>query len=81
MRLSTFNINDNYTSLDVAFDNLYIDGGGITSTKFSSLDTAFKLQPINPKQTKEINSKKAIEEYNNVTNNLSNIKYSNARLY
>jgi len=76
MKLSCYNVNDNYTSLDLAFDNLYIDGGGITSTKFSSLDTAFKLQPINPKQTKEINSKKAIEEYNNVTNNLSNIKYS-----
>jgi curved DNA-binding protein CbpA len=76
MKLSCYNVNDNYTSLDLAFDNLYIDGGGISSTKFSSLDTAFKLQPINPKQIKEINSKKAIEEYNNVTNDLTNIKYS-----
>jgi curved DNA-binding protein CbpA len=76
MKLSCYNINDNYTSLDIAFDNLYIDGGGISSSKFSSLDTAFKLQPVYTKQLKEVNTKNAIEEYNNVTNNLINIKYS-----
>lgn len=76
MKLSCYNINDNYTSLDVAFDNLYIDGGGISSSKFSSLDTAFKLQPVNTKQSKDVNTKKTIDEYYNVTNNLKNIKFS-----
>jgi hypothetical protein len=76
MKLSCYNVNDNYTTLDIAFDNLYIDGSGISSSKFSSLDTAFKLQPVNIKNIREINIKKALKDYEAVTNNLSNIKYS-----
>jgi len=75
MRLSTYNVNDNYTSLDIAFDNLYIDGGGISTSKYSSLDSAFKLQPVNTK-IKDINIKQAMDSYKNITNNLSNIQYS-----
>ena len=76
MELSTVNVNDNYTSLDIAFDNLYIEGGGINTAKFSSLDSAFKIQPINTKNFKEVNIKEAMEAYKNETNNLSTINYS-----
>lgn len=77
MKLATFNVNDNYTSLDIAFDNLYIDGGGINTSKFSSLDSAFKLQPIiNNKNSKSIDIKQAVNDYKTTTNSLSNIKYS-----
>ena len=76
MKLSCYNSNDNYTSLDVAFDNLYIDGGEISSSKFSSLDTAFKLQPVNTKQSKDVNIKIAIDEYNKITKKLTHVKYT-----
>jgi curved DNA-binding protein CbpA len=76
MELSTVNVNDNYTSLDIAFNNLYIDGGGINTSKFSSLDSAFKIQQINLKEFKEVNIKEAMESYKNETNNLSSINYS-----
>lgn len=76
-KLSTYNINDNYTSLDIAFDNLYIDGGGISTSKFSSIDSAFKLQPvINNKHSKLTNIKQALDDYKSTTNTLSNIQYS-----
>jgi curved DNA-binding protein CbpA len=65
MELSTINVNDNYTSLDIAFNNLYIDGGGVNTSKFSSLDSAFKIQPISTKNFKEVNIKDAIDSYNN----------------
>lgn len=73
--LSLSNINDNYTSLDLAFDNLYIDGGGISTSKYTSLDSAFKIQPINRKYD-EKQAKSSIESYNEFTNSLSNIKYT-----
>jgi len=79
MELSTVNVNDNYTSLDIAFDNLYIEGGGINTAKYSSLDSAFKIQPINTKNFKEVNIKEAMESYKNETNNLSTINYSKER--
>jgi curved DNA-binding protein CbpA len=79
MELSTLNINDNYTSLDIAFNNLYIDGGGINTSKFSSLDSAFKIQQINTKDFKEVNIKNAMEAYKNETNNFSKINYSKDR--
>jgi curved DNA-binding protein CbpA len=74
--LSTINVNDNYTSLDIAFNNLYIEGGGINTSKFSSLDSAFKIQPISTKEFKEVNIKNAIDAYKNETHNLSSINYS-----
>ena len=74
-QLSTYNVNDNYTSLDVAFDNLYIDGGGISTSKFTSLDSAFKLQPINTNY-KETNIKNAMDTYKSNTTALSNTKFT-----
>jgi curved DNA-binding protein CbpA len=79
MQLSTYNVNDNYTSLDIAFDNLYIDGGGITTSKFTSLDTAFKLQSINTKKVKDVNIKESIDRYKNETNNMSKIEYTKTK--
>lgn len=76
MELSTINVNDNYTSLDIAFDNLYIEGGGINTSKFSSLDSAFKIQPFTTKDFKVVNIKDAMSEYNNETTNLSYVNYS-----
>ena len=76
MELSTMNVNDNYTSLDIAFDNLYIEGGGINTSKFSSLDAAFKIQPFTTKDFKDVNIKDAMNVYNTETNNLSYINYS-----
>ena len=70
------NVNDNYTSLDIAFDNLYIEGGGINTSKFSSLDAAFKIQPFTTKDFKDVNIKDAMNVYNTETNNLSYINYS-----
>jgi curved DNA-binding protein CbpA len=49
MHLSTNFVSDTFTGLDVAFNNLYVEGGGISTSNFSSLDTAFKLQPLNKK--------------------------------
>jgi curved DNA-binding protein CbpA len=73
-KLATYNVNDNYTSLDIAFENLYIDGGGITTSKFSSLDSAFQLQPVvNNKHSKLIDIKQAMNEYKS---SLSNVNYS-----
>jgi curved DNA-binding protein CbpA len=79
MELSTLNVNDNYTSLDIAFNNLYIDGGGINTSKFSSLESAFKIQQINTKDFKEVNIKNAMEAYKNETTNFSKINYSKDR--
>jgi curved DNA-binding protein CbpA len=77
MRLSTFNVNDNYTSLDVAFDNLYIDGGGISTSKYTSLEAAFKIQTLDLNK-KEINIEEAIKTYKKETENFnnSNMKYN-----
>jgi len=76
MELSTMNINDNYTSLDIAFNNLYIDGDEINNTnKFSSLDSAFKIQQINLKDFKEVNIKEAIDAYKNETTKLSTLNF------
>ena len=76
MRLSTFNVNDNYTSLDVAFDNLYIDGGGISTSKYTSLEAAFKIQTLDLNK-KEISIEEAMKNYKKETDNFknSNIKY------
>jgi len=79
MKLSSYNVNDNYTSLDIAFDNLYVDGGGISTSKYTSLDSAFKLQPINTRVVKTTNIKEEINRYNSMTNNLSSIEYSKER--
>lgn len=79
MELSTLNINDNYTSLDIAFGNLYVDGGGVNTNKYTSLDSAFKIQPINTKDFKEVNIKDALNSYKNETTNLSSISYSKDR--
>jgi len=79
MELSTINVNDNYTSLDIAFDNLYIEGGGINTSKFSSLDSAFKIQSLNTKEFNQIDIKDAMNIYNDETNKLSQINYSKDR--
>jgi len=76
MKLSSYNVNDNYTSLDLAFDNLYVDGGGISTSKYTSLDSAFKLQPVNTRIVKNTNIKDEISKYNSITNDLANIEYT-----
>lgn len=70
MKLSTYNINDNYTSLDIAFDNLYIGGGGITTSKFTSLDAAFKIQELDF-NIENINVDSSIKKYKNDTDKFS----------
>lgn len=74
MKLSTYNINDNYTSLDVAFDNLYVNGGGITTSKFTSLDAAFKIQELNF-NIDNTNIEKAMKKYKNETDNFLNSNF------
>lgn len=82
MRLSTFNVNDNFTSLDVAFDNLYIDGGGISTNKYTSLDAAFKIQSIDL-NVPETNITDALERYKKATNtyNDPNFKFDTNSVY
>lgn len=82
MRLSTFNINDNYTSLDVAFDNLYIDGGGISTSKYTSLEAAFKIQSLDLNK-KETNIDEAIKTYKKDTEILNNpnMKYDTTNVF
>ncbi len=81
MKLSTNNFNDNYTHLDVAFDNLYIDGGNISTSKYTSLDTAFKIQSIDLNNITKINIEDAINNYNKETTRFkdSKLKYTEER--
>jgi curved DNA-binding protein CbpA len=79
---SDLTINNNYTSLDVAFDNLYIEGGGIATDKYTSLDTAFKVHNINTNiegKTTDISS--AMKRYKDETEiyNKSDFKYTNEK--
>ncbi len=67
IKLTTYNLNDNYTQLDVAFDNLYIDGGGISTSKYTSLDTAFKIQPLELNNKMNISIEDAINNYKKET--------------
>ena len=78
MNLSTYNVNSNYTLLDIAYsnDNLYIKGGGITTSSYSDLESAFKLQPFIMKNFKEKSIDEQIKEYKAFTDNLSNIEYN-----
>lgn len=66
-------INQNYVSLDVAFNNLYIENDGLNSESFSNLNAAFQIQPINMQNFKEVDIKKAFELYKNQTNILYSI--------
>lgn len=81
MRISTLNVNDNYTHLDVAFDNLYIDGGGISTSKYTSLDAAFKIQPIDLNKKTQISIEDAINNYKKETERLTDpkLKFNNER--
>ena len=74
MKLSTINVNDNYTHLDVAFDNLYIDGGGVSTSKYTSLDAAFKIQPIELNTRTNISIEDAINNYKRETERLTDPK-------
>lgn len=77
---SDLTINNNYTSLDVAFDNLYIDGGGIATDKYTSLDTAFKVQNVNNNnEGKPTDIDSAMKRYKDETEiyNKSDFKYTN----
>jgi curved DNA-binding protein CbpA len=73
LKLSNYDFNENYTSLDIAFNNLYIEGCNINTSKFSSLDSAFSIPKIN-KVIQEINIKDAINKYNSI--DLSKIVYT-----
>ena len=74
------NTNNNYTSLDVAFDNLYIEGGGIATDKYTSLDTAFKVQNVNT-NIEEQNIESSMKRYKDETElyNNSNFKFTNEK--
>ena len=77
---SDLTINNNYTSLDVAFDNLYIDGGGIATDKYTSLDTAFKVNNINTNiEGKNTDIDSAMKRYKDETElyNKPDFKYTN----
>jgi len=76
---SDLSINNNYTSLDVAFDNLYIDGGGIATDKYTSLDTAFKVHNVNNTNVEERNIDSAMKRYKDETElyNKPDFKYTN----
>jgi curved DNA-binding protein CbpA len=77
---SDLTINNNYTSLDVAFDNLYIDGGGIATDKYTSLDTAFKVNNINTNiEGKSTDIDSAMKRYKDETElyNKPDFKYTN----
>ena len=71
-KIASYNINDNYTSLDLAFNNLYIEGEMLNTNKYSSINSAFKLQPIKKTITSPTNIKEAMENYKTETTSLSN---------
>lgn len=77
-QIACYNVNDNYTNLDVAFDNLYIENEPITTNKFSNIDAAFKLQLVNMNEGDNVNIKDALSKYKNDTNYYSskNVKYN-----
>jgi curved DNA-binding protein CbpA len=75
MQLSTINVNDNYTQLDVAFDNLYIDSGGISTSKYTSLDNAFKIQQFDLSQKKNISIEEALTNYKKETEHFNDINF------
>jgi curved DNA-binding protein CbpA len=60
--------NDNsYTTLDVAFNNLYIEGEDITSSNYTSLSTAFKIQELDT-NINNTDIESAIKKYKSDTN-------------
>ncbi len=65
-KLTTYNLNDNYSALDVAFDNLYINDNGVSTSKFTSLDSAFKIQSL-PTFNEVVDIKDAITRYKQET--------------
>lgn len=71
MKITSINTYDNYTSLDVAFDNLYIEDTSISTTKYTSLDTAFKIQEINT-NIANIDIDSAMKNYKNQSNIYTN---------
>jgi len=79
MGLSTLNVNDNYTHLDVAFDNLYIDGGGVSTSKYTSLDAAFKIQSVDLNNINNISIEEAMHNYKKETERLTDpkLKFNN----
>jgi curved DNA-binding protein CbpA len=66
---SLINVNDgdNYSSINVAFDNLYLEESNIFTNKYTSLDTAFKIQAINPTNFKEADIHESMENYKSNT--------------
>lgn len=73
--LSLANVNNNFTTLDLAFDTLYIDGGGVNTDNYSSLESAFKIQPVKSKDIKEVDMEAEIKKYKN-TDFTKNVKFS-----
>jgi curved DNA-binding protein CbpA len=77
-QIACYNVNDNYTNLDVAFDNLYLENEPITTNKFSNIEAAFKLQSVNMTENENVNIKDALSKYKTDSNyySSSNVKYS-----
>jgi len=75
----TFAGNDNFTTLDVAFNNLYVDGDQVSTSKFTSLDSAFKIYKVD--KFKESNIKDSINSYKSETEiySANNIEFTNDR--
>ena len=70
--LSTYTIGENYTNL-ADIDKLYIEDS-IQSSKYSSLDRAFSLQPSHKHNNNNISYDERMKEYQSQTKNINNMK-------
>jgi curved DNA-binding protein CbpA len=70
--LSTYVIGEQYTSIG-DLDKLYVEDS-VQSSKFSSLDRAFMLQPALQTTTQNKSTEDKMKEYNNQTNHYKNFK-------
>jgi len=70
--LSTYVLGDNYTSLG-DLDKLYVEDS-VQSSKFSSLDRAFMLQPVSQSDITPKSVEERMKEYKNQTNQYKNFK-------
>ncbi len=70
--LSSYVIGENYTSLQ-DIDKLYIEDS-VQSTRYSSLDRAFMLQPVSASQTTAKTAEERMKEYQSQTDLFKNMK-------
>ena len=70
--LSLYDVTNNFTSLDIAFNNSYVDGGSTKNSEYISLNSAFKIMPLNVRDHKDTNMEDAIAKYKSTTFDLDN---------